>query len=251
MKKWFLRLNSRDNLLPKSIQLLAILTIFILLFFSVTSVLHRIVEIQVKKHYFISQKAMSFSIAKYLNQKIVEAHQHVILAAAYLNGKDINRIDTEDFIDNHQNLLAIFKNGIFLFSKDGFLLCENPKLYNRQGQTYSFRNYIKETLKTNSPIISEPYISSKSHGHLCIMLTAPVYNKSGQISAIFSGSIDLEISNFISDILKISNANNNNFLLISNQGMIISHYDASPIYGPSHEPQCTPGIGLVSLPVPG
>ncbi|HIJ88112.1 MAG TPA: PAS domain S-box protein [Desulfuromonadales bacterium] len=93
-----------------------------------------------------------------------------------------------------------FDNGMFLFDANGRIIAELPLGTSRTGQDFSFRDYLKITFTTKKPHISDPYISSQSHHHPAIMLTAPIFDQNGAVAAVLCGSIDLIGNNFLGGI---------------------------------------------------
>src|SRR6185436_6762139 len=88
-------------------------------------------------------------------------------------------------------LYASFDRSTFLFSADGDMLAERPERPNRRGSNASSRAYIRDTMHTGKPVISEPFLSNVGDGNMVLVLTAPVFGKDGKLAAILTGSLGL------------------------------------------------------------
>lgn len=209
----------------------SLIIIFVIAYFVIQFSIHQLIERQVKIHYYKIQKTLSHSLSNFLNKEIIQAHQYIIKASSQLNGLEITEINSDQFIQNNSNLATIFNNGLYLFSREGILLAEESYEKDRVGLDYSYRKYIIDTIKLNKPIISNPYISSKNKSTVAIMFTSPIYNKVGQVVAIFAGSIDLERDNFIKNTLLLRLNEESNFVLLNKTGVILSHINPNLIYG--------------------
>ena len=133
-------------------------------------------------------------------------------------------------LDNRTGLQQTFDNHIFLFSPEGKIIAESPFLPNRRGLDFSFRPYIKETLATSAPVISDPYITSQEHRHPVIMMTAPVFDQQGKIIAILAGSIDLMRPNLLGNLSKKKIGQAGYLYLLTADRTMIMHPDTSRIF---------------------
>jgi two-component system NtrC family sensor kinase len=137
----------------------------------------------------------------------------------------------QTFLDTRLGLGTrhIFDNGVFLFSAEGILLAESPYLPGRRGKDYAWRGYFQKTLAAKGPIISEPYLSSKEHGHPAVNFTAPVKNPAGEIIAVLCGSIDLLGDNFLGRLTTTRIGEKGYFYLYDTGRLMILHPDPTRI----------------------
>lgn len=127
------------------------------------------------------------------------------------------------FLDAQTGLRSMFDNRIYLFSVTGQIIAESPYDFNRRGRDFSYRDYFRNTVATNLPIISEPYISTHSHRHPAIMLTAPVFDAEGRLIAILAGGLDLLKANFLGVLSQTRIGNSGYVYIYSTQRTIILH----------------------------
>lgn len=149
------------------------------------------------KEVIASQQSLLLSyIADDIDNKLNRAQENLIQMSKKIQWYEaINPDQAQSFLDDN-NIENTFDNGMFLFSNSGKLIAETPFLPNRRGKDFSFREYLRDTMETASPHISDPYISSKTH-FPAIMFTAPVFDPRGKIVAVMGGSIDLMNSNIL------------------------------------------------------
>ena len=93
-----------------------------------------------------------------------------------------------------------FDRYLFLFTPAGKIFVESPDAPGRRGLDLPFREYMINTLKTNKPYISDPFVSSLPDKHPVIAFTVPLFDGKGKIKGILAGGIDLMRDNFLGRI---------------------------------------------------
>ncbi|MDA8430217.1 MAG: diguanylate cyclase [Geobacteraceae bacterium] len=160
----------------------------------------------------------------------ISRFQHMIIAkAAFFSRQGI--VDPERAqheLDESEDLLGIFDNGLFLFSSRGELLAELPNQH-RRGQNVAYRDYFKKTMESGKPCISRPYFTSRASHHPAIMFTAPVFAQNGTIVAILGGSVDLLQENMLSHNAYVKIGNSGYTYIYNTERTIIMHPDKSRI----------------------
>lgn len=133
------------------------------------------------------------------------------------------------FLQERSEFTNLFDNGMFLFDAQGRIIAELPLGVSRAGKDFSFREYLKVTVATKAPYISEPYISSLDHLHPVIMLTAPILDGKGNLLAVLGGSIDLTQANFVADISSHRIGKSGYLFLFNKDRVMIYHPDQDRI----------------------
>jgi PAS domain S-box-containing protein len=170
------------------------------------------------------------SQADEIDRKLAETHKPLIALASKL---------TPDMVSDPQEALAFllertestgfFDNGIFLFDGRGRLVAELPLGISRAGTDFSYREYLKVTFATKTPFVSDPYISSQSHHHPAIMLTAPVLDAHGNVMAVLGGSIDLMRANFLGGLTQRKIGRTGYMFLFDTKRTTIVHPDVTRV----------------------
>ncbi len=158
-----------------------------------------------------------------VDQKLTETHKQLLALASKINPQIVSDPQKAlEFLMDHAESTWLFDNGVFLFDAGGHIVAELPLGLSRTGNDVSSRDYMKKTLATKTKYISDPYISSQSHHHPSIMLTAPILDANGNVIVILGGSIDLLQSNFLGGLSqrKIGRAGYM-FLFDTNRTMIV------------------------------
>ncbi|MBA3015502.1 MAG: response regulator [Desulfobulbaceae bacterium] len=177
------------------------------------------------------QFSLLSEIADSLEDKLFLAQSQLTNTTSLISAETIASGDTaQDFLDHHPGLHKAFDNHIFLFSPEGKIIAESPFSPNRRGKDFSFRPYLKDTLATSAPVISDPYITSQAHKHPVIMMTAPVFDREGKIIAILAGSIDLMRSNMLGKISEKRIGKTGYLSLITADRIVIMHPDKAMIF---------------------
>ncbi len=172
------------------------------------------------------------AIAEDLDQQVRTGHEIISRTAAAVPPEivaDPEKIQL--FLDQPLNAgtRLFFDNGVFFFSPSGTLLAETPYSPERRGKNYAFRDYFKQTIKTRLPQVSAPYSSSQEHHHPAINFTAPIFDSSGQISAVIAGSVDLSKDNFLGRLGKIKIGESGYLYLYNTDRLMIMHPDPKRI----------------------
>jgi len=142
--------------------------------------------------------------------------------------------DTEKaqkYLDDRTALHSIFDNHIFLISADGKIIAESPFAGNeRRGLDLSFREYVKKTLETKKPYLSDPYITTQAHKSPAIMFTAPVFDETGEIIAILSGSINLLGQNALANIKNEKIGKQGYMYILNSERKLIVHPEKNRVF---------------------
>jgi diguanylate cyclase (GGDEF)-like protein/PAS domain S-box-containing protein len=167
-------------------------------------------------------------VADDLDQKLLTLQHALVTSAAGITPSNIETSDSaQKYLDTNTGLFSLFDRSVFLFSVEGKLIAEHPFRPNRRGQDFSFRSYIKDTVKTGQPTVSEPFTTTKTDHDTVLMLTAPVYSKDGRLIAILTGSLGLTRPGMLGNIAKAVVGKTGYLYLVTSDGAVIMHPDKS------------------------
>ena len=166
-------------------------------------------------------------VARGTDKNLREAQRNLRLAAAHLDAAAIRKNGAADaFLSEathgHLMLSNIFDNGITLFSPTGVMLAALPR-HEREGEDFSFREYIKRTIETKKPYISKPYFSSRPGAPPAVMLTVPVFDRQGRLTAILGGSVTLTSEGILGDIGTVKIGKTGYMYLFSTDRTLLIH----------------------------
>lgn len=170
------------------------------------------------------------TMAAEIDNKFDTVHTALIVTSAKVTPEVIADPEkAQAFLDSQTGIRAMFDNGIYLFGANGRLIAEAPFVYGRRGQDFSYRDYFRKTREAGRPFISEPYISTQSHRHPAIMLTAPVFGEDGRLAAVLAGSLDLMKDNFLGGVSRTRIGNSGYVYIFNTAGTMIIHPDSGRI----------------------
>lgn len=182
------------------------------------------------------QNTLLQRIADNLDQKLVMLQRGLVLSARTVRPQDLaTPDDAQKFLDTNTGLHAMFERSIFLFSPEGRLIAEHPYRPARRGQDFSFRGYIRETVRRQEPFISEPFTTTKDDRDTVLMLTAPVFSSDGKLIAILTGSLGLTNPGMLGNISKTVVGKTGYLYLATSDGMLIMHPDKTRLSQPAFE----------------
>jgi len=178
----------------------------------------------------IQQYQIVSILAEDIDSGINERHRILIAIAGKITRQMVDDPrQALTYLKQQNEHLANFDNGMFLFSREGRMLAELPLELARAGKDYSYRDYLKQTMITQKPFISDPYESSQEQHPAALMFTAPVFDSKGDMIAIMGGSINLSRSAFVDKLSRIKLAKGGYLYLINQDRVIISHPDKTRI----------------------
>jgi PAS domain S-box-containing protein len=187
-------------------------------------------EQQFKETISRQQFTMVSAMADGIDDKIRSAQGELIAVAGTITPEIIARPDKgQQFLANRPDTSLIFDNGVFLFSATGRLQSGTVLEPHMAGTDYSYRDYIKKTVSTGRPQISEPFFSTQKHRHPIVMFTAPVFDREGRITAILAGSMDLMKDNFLGRLANVKLGENGYLYLYDTSRTMIVHPDRTRI----------------------
>ncbi|TMH66239.1 MAG: hypothetical protein E6H55_01940, partial [Betaproteobacteria bacterium] len=149
------------------------------------------------------QNTLVERIADNLDQKLRGLQRALLLSAIEIREADVASSDAaQEYLDSNGGLYAAFDRSIFLFSENGILLAERPFKPGRRGDNASWRPYIRDTIRTQEPVISEPFLTNVGDANMVLVMTMPVFAKDGRMIAILTGSLGLTHPGMLGNIAK-------------------------------------------------
>jgi len=186
---------------------------------------------QIKSLLYTQQFNMVSAVADQIDDKFRLSQTELVATAHTLKKGALRDPDTmRKFFELRPENLAMFDNGLFLFSAQGELISGNPLDPGIVGKNFLYRDYLKNTLTTRQPQISDPFISAQPHRHPIIMLTAPIFDDHGEVAAVLAGSMDLTKDNFLTKLGRITLGEKGYLYLYSTDRVMIVHPDTSRVF---------------------
>jgi len=163
---------------------------------------HAYYEKQFKSIISANQITMVEILAHEIDTKLTAARSELVAASKLVPSAALRDAEAaQRFLDDHAELLEIYDNHIGLFTPAGREITESPPIPDRRGRDFSQRSYIRDTIATKGPVVTEPYLSSQTHNHPAIVVTAPIFDRKGAIAGILIGSIDLTGDNILGSLV--------------------------------------------------
>jgi diguanylate cyclase (GGDEF)-like protein/PAS domain S-box-containing protein len=166
-------------------------------------------------------------IANDLDQKLVDLQRIMHVSALEITEADVASPEAaQRYLQSNTGLFAAVDRSTFLFTEKGILLAERPD-HGRPGGDASWRPYIRDTIRTEEPVISEPFVSNVGDSNMVLVLTMPVFGKDGRMIAILTGSLGLTHPNLLGSIAKTTLGKTGYLYIVTKDGKLIMHRDAS------------------------
>ena len=230
----------KHSFLPSSFATRASLAISLLFLVTITTV--GMVSLDSSRSQLVSifsheQYALVDRVADDIDHKLELLQTALKASAQEVTETDLTSFESaQRYLEKNTGLAAIFDRSVFVFSGDGTLLAERPYRADRLGQNGSWRPYIKETMRTQQPVLSEPFQSNVGDGSMVVVLTTPVFAKNGRMIGMLTGSLGLTKPNMLGNIARTVIGKTGYLLIVNGDGKLITHPDRNRISRQLFEP---------------
>ena len=237
--RWLLRKPARVTLATKTsvaTSLLFLVTILAIGLAALQSFRQQMWNVMVA-----DQNTLVVRIADNLDQKLLTLQTALKLSASEITPADLQSSDTaQRYLDTTTGLFAVVDRSIFLFTAEGIELAERPFRPNRRGTDASHREYMRDTISTRQPVISEPFVTNVGDSNMVLVATAPVLNKEGQMVAILTGSLGLTRPGMLGKIAKTVIGKTGYLYIVTADGRLIMHPDRNRLSQRAFAPGANP-----------
>ena len=177
-------------------------------------------------------------IADDVDQKLVALQRVLALSASEITEADLASSDAaQHYLDTNTGLYAAIDRSVFLFDAKGILLAERPFRPGRRGDDASFRAYIKDTIRTRQPVISEPFLTNVGDSNMVMVMTTPVFAKDGRMIAILTGSLGLTKPGMLGNVAKTVVGKTGHLYIVTSDGKLVMHPDRALLAKPAFAPR--------------
>jgi len=176
------------------------------------------------------QYSMVELMADEIDSKILMTKRQLVALAGIVQPADLQDPARADrFLRLQPDELETFDNGLYLFSAGGRLLAANPAAPELIGRDYSFRDYFKRTVASRKPVVSEPFLSTRSHRHPVVTFSAPILDARGGLAGMLCGSLDLMKPNYLGKLASSRLGEHGYLYLYNTNRSILVHPDRGRI----------------------
>ena len=187
------------------------------------------------------QDLLAQRMAENVDQRIELLQSALRDSAAHLVEADLTSPATaRAALERNDGLASVFDRSVFLFSSKGVLLSERPFRPDRIGQDATWRPYMRDTMTTARPVISEPFKTNAGDGNFVMVLTMPVLSRDGRLIGILTGSLGLTRPDMLGSISKTRIGQSGYISIVTADGKLILDPDprrlSKPLYAPGTNP---------------
>lgn len=192
--------------------------------------IHSLLQSYIKESISKQQYQLLTILADDIDQNVLAHHKTLqTIASRVTKAMVVNPEQALAYLRSQSEHLSDFDNGMYLFNHEGRIVADTAQGLERFGKDFSFRDYLKQTLATKKPVLSDPFISAQQHHHPAITFTAPIFGKDGSLIAVMGGSVDLTSSTFVEKLSRVKLTKGGYVYLYNKDRMFISHPDKSRI----------------------
>lgn len=220
-------LSRRTSLKVKIATLIAGLVLCLTAGF-VIFLLHQL-ESQLKLNIHRQQFALVTSMAGHIDDKLSMAQQSLLGMSRHFPPLLLSGAAAQNILDLHDDQLVIFDQGVYLINLKGELVAESPARLDRQEKNFADRAYFQQTLASEQPVISDPFLSRTKNQVAMIMFTVPLRDDTGDMIAVLGGAMSLTGTSFLARIGSTRIGENGYVYLYNDQRTMIQHPDVSRI----------------------
>jgi len=180
-------------------------------------------------------------IADNLDQKLLALQRALALSAIEITEADIASSDAaQRYLDSNTGLYAAVDRSTFLFTPEAIMLAERPYRANRRGLHAADRAYMRDTISTQQPVISEPFLTNIGDENMVLVVTTPVFAKDGRMIAILTGSLGLTHPGMLGNVAKTVIGKTGYLYIVTADGSLIMHPDRTRLSQKAFAPRANP-----------
>ncbi len=186
---------------------------------------------------FSEQDLLAGRIAENVDQRIELLQTALRDSAAHIEEADLASPATaRAALERNDGLASVFDRSVFLFSPKGILLTERPYRPDRIGQDATWRPYIRQTMASARPVISEPFKTNAGDGNFVMVLTMPILSRNGKLIGMLTGSLGLTRPDMLGSVAKTRIGQSGYISIVTADGKLILDPDprrlSKPLYAP-------------------
>ncbi|UFS69920.1 PAS domain S-box protein [Geomonas sp. RF6] len=187
-------------------------------------------ENHLKQMVFSQQSAMISAVAAQVDDKLrtLQTELHG-LAFGLTPAMIAEPAGAASYISARPDSLAIFDNGVYLFSPAGKVMAAVPEGVSLPGEELRARDCIKRTVATGRPQIPDPFVLNQNAPRPVIMFTTPILDRNGKVIAVLGGSIDLLKKNFVGALSSVKLGEKGYLYLFDSSRTLLMHPDPSRV----------------------
>lgn len=183
------------------------------------------------------KKAISDNQYNHLSSMAVQLDARLLLAQHQLelfaNTIDSDQIHSPEklqiLLDGEKDARSTFDAGFVVISVEGRMLAASPTSLAKRGEDYSFREYVKRTLTSGKPYISNPFKTRTPPYDPQIAFSVPIKNSTGKTIALVAGLHNLLHGSFLQSLADHSNKNFGYTFIFSLDRIFVVNPDKSRI----------------------
>ena len=231
-------LRTRHWLVPQSLAgraCLAISVVFLVAVAAMAAVSLKTFDKQLTAVLSSEQDLLVGRIAEDVDYKI-DLLQNVLRdSAAHIDEHDLADFrSARQALERNDGLASVFDRSVFLFSDKGILLAERPYRTDRIGNDATWRPYIRQTLATRRPVISEPFKTNAGDGNYVVVLTMPILSRDGKLVGLLTGSLGLTRPEMLGSVAKTHVGQSGHVSIVTADGKLIIDPDARRLSKPQY-----------------
>lgn len=228
------------KLMPQSLAARASVAIsfaFLVAIAAIAAVSLRTFNAQLISILYSDQNLLLGRISENVDQRLELLQDALRTSAKKITAADLaDHTRAQAVLERNDGLAAVFDRSIFLFSAKGILLAERPDRTDRVGQDASWRSYIKRTMETRQPVISEPFKTNVGDENIVLVLTMPVLAPDGSLAGILTGSLGLTRPDMLGNISRTAIGRTGYLAIMTRDGKVIMDRDKSRLSKPLYAP---------------
>ncbi len=222
----------------KSKITLAATLLFLLSLFLVSLVQLYYVNAQMKHVLSDQQHTFVSRVADELDQKLLTNRDAIAAAAsAFPSELALAAGDLEKWLEQRAALRSLFSD-LFVLSNKGIVLADMPPR-GRRGIDISEQENFHTTVTTRQPYISRPFIGKWAKQPV-VTMSAPIFDKQGNLIAVVDGSLDLLQSNFLGNLSDARVGKTGSFAVFTRDRLIVASRDRDRVMTKGPPPGVSP-----------
>lgn len=140
-----------------------------------------------------------------------------------------NRDAAQDWLRSRTGIQTLFNHTLLILDANGVMVASMPPRPEFYGESYAYREYFTQSVRTGKPYISAPFMTP-ANDHPVVMMTAPFVDAQGKFNGLLCGAIDLYKAGGFFDVVREAQIGKTGYMyLFAEDRTMIIHPDTARI----------------------
>jgi signal transduction histidine kinase len=185
------------------------------------------------------QFSLAVRVADEIDQKLALHRDALVATADVLSRRWVEDAATMEALLAERTVLSTLFNDLFIHSAEGAVLVDLPPIPGRRGVDITDQDNFRTVIASRKPHISRPF-RGKAQKLPVVTITAPIFDRQGELRALLAGSLSLLKPNFLGRLGEAKVGQTGSFAIFTRDRMIVMSREKDRILTEGPPPGASP-----------